>query len=303
MNESEQFCEYVSSRGLLKSCKYKITHHYYNYGHIEYEDWDNMMDSDIVYVPTENMNIYLLYKLPKRAVIVCGDSDITFPNKCFPYEDFYRFINHDKIIHIFIQNNTIVHPKVTHMPIGLDYHTLAVTNTHEWGQMMSPVNQEALIKNIPRSPFWEREILCYSNYHFAIRGEFVNDRIDAFNNVPKELVYYEPTKVNRLISHTNMSNYAFVISPMGNGMDCHRTWEALCLGCIPIVKSSELNPVYGKLPVLIVEKWQDVTIELLNKTIAEYKTRVFDYERLTLSYWTQLIYKKSAEYKSKNGLQ
>ena len=303
MNESEQFCEYVSSRGLLKSCKYKITHNYYNYGHIEYSNWENMEDGDAIHIPTEYMNIYLLDKLPKKVVIVCGDSDITFPNNCFTYEDFYRFINDDKIIHIFIQNNTIVHPKVTHMPIGLDYHTLAVTDTHEWGERMSPVNQEALIKNIPRSPFWEREVLCYSNYHFAIRGTYVNDRIDAFNQVPKELVYYEPTKVTRINSHIKMSNYAFVISPMGNGMDCHRTWEALCLGCIPIVKSSALNCLYTNLPVLIVENWRDVTIELLNTTITEYKTRVFDYERLTLNYWAQLINNKSAEHKRNNGSQ
>ena len=32
------------------------------------------------------------------------------------------------------------------------------------------------------------------------------------------------------------AHFAFVASPSGNGLDCHRTWEALLLRSIPIVK-------------------------------------------------------------------
>ena len=82
---------------------------------------------------------------------------------------------------------------------------------------------------------------------------------------------------------------AFVLSPHGNGLDCHRTWEALCLGCIPIVKTSPLDSMYNELPVLIVNDWNDITIELLQKTVDEYKGREFRYEKLTLKYWMDMI--------------
>ena len=36
------------------------------------------------------------------------------------------------------------------------------------------------------------------------------------------------------------AQYAFVASPPGNGFDCHRTWEALVLGCIVIVQNSSV---------------------------------------------------------------
>ena len=57
----------------------------------------------------------------------------------------------------------------------------------------------------------------------------------------------------------NLSRSIFVISPPGNGEDCHRTWEALLIGCYPIVLSPTLNPLYEKLPVIIVSSWDEVT--------------------------------------------
>ena len=49
-------------------------------------------------------------------------------------------------------------------------------------------------------------------------------------------------------------NYAFELSPSGNGLDCHRTYEAIILNTIPIVRSNTLDPIYKEhdLPVVIV---------------------------------------------------
>ncbi len=63
------------------------------------------------------------------------------------------------------------------------------------------------------------------------------------------------------------SEYAFVISPHGNGVDCHRTWEALALGCVPIVRTSPLDALYEGLPVLIVSNWCEVTADFLRRHI------------------------------------
>ena len=42
--------------------------------------------------------------------------------------------------------------------------------------------------------------------------------------------------------------FPFWLSPRGNGLDCHRTWEALYLDIIPIVWHSTLDPLYRKPP-------------------------------------------------------
>jgi hypothetical protein len=50
----------------------------------------------------------------------------------------------------------------------------------------------------------------------------------------------------------------FVLSPAGNGFDCHRTWEAIYFGAIPIVKRSNWPFVHKKLPVILVAEWHDL---------------------------------------------
>jgi hypothetical protein len=120
-----------------------------------------------------------------------------------------------------------------------------------------------------------------------------NDRSTAVSTIPKRLLEQQTQFLPRTATWLNMANYSFVLSPFGNGMDCHRTWEALLCGCIPIVRTSVFRELFYGLPVLIVEEWCDITFELLTKTIQEFKEKhdnnEFQYERLQLSYYTKLF--------------
>lgn len=81
----------------------------------------------------------------------------------------------------------------------------------------------------------------------------------------------------------------FVLSPHGNGLDSYRTWEALYLGAWVIVKTSSLDVLYEGLPVLIVQRWEDISLELLRATDAEFRRRAaadeWDYVRLYRGFW------------------
>jgi hypothetical protein len=161
-----------------------------------------------------------------------------------------------------------------------------------WGEITSASQQENILETIKQNSLTveNRLIKCYANYHFLMatkHGKY--DRQDAYDNISKDLVYYEPSKTNRLATWTKQAEYAFVISPHGNGYDCHRTWEALILGCIPIVKKSAIDVLYEDLPVLIVNDWKDVTAELLHETIECYKHTVFNFDKLHLKYWTDMF--------------
>lgn len=49
----------------------------------------------------------------------------------------------------------------------------------------------------------------------------------------------------------------FVISPPGNGMDCHRTWEAIYLGAVPVVLRSHLaKSLWDGNRILAVESYK-----------------------------------------------
>jgi hypothetical protein len=78
-----------------------------------------------------------------------------------------------------------------------------------------------------------------------------------------------------------MTKYKYVISPMGQGMDCHRTWEAIILGCIPIVKTSPLDTLFNGLPILIVKNWSDITQDLLDSYTPDYS----NIDKITFEYW------------------
>lgn len=65
-------------------------------------------------------------------------------------------------------------------------------------------------------------------------------------------------------------DYAFELSPFGNGLDCFRHWECLLLHTIPIVFDSPVNAVFRDLPVLIVKDYREITPALLADTQAKF---------------------------------
>jgi len=224
--------------------------------------------------------------------------------KDFP-EESEMILQHPLLIHWFAQNCVLDHPKLTRVPIGLDYHSLHIPppklkfglrkpemHRFGWGEKKPALKQEQELLSIRNSSphFSNRQVKCYANFHFAMTmGYGKTDRPDALNSVPKDLVFYEPKKVTRDICWENMVQCAFVLSPHGNGLDCHRTWEALCLGCIPIVKTSGLDPLFEGLPVWIVSSWSDVTESNMRSKVDEFRNISFQYEKLTLKYWQSKI--------------
>ena len=297
----ETSCKWLSSRGILKSCERRNRFPESSSRHIDPNILDNLKDYDVIHICSWlSISIFMTNFAPrinKKVIIVTNDSDFDSPIFEKPVgkgdeinkDAIFCFLNSDFCVHWFTQNCTLKHPKVSPIPIGLDYHTIS--------RHTPCVIQEQVLNNIKQrfasTHFNERRIKCYGNYHFKMNGKYyTSDRYDCFNNVPRNIVDYEPAMVNRDITWCNQTRYAFVLSPAGGGYDCHRTWEALILGCIPIVKrfNIPLEQVYEDLPVLLVDNWYDVNEELLKETIETFKTRTFNYEKLTLAYWKNLIY-------------
>jgi hypothetical protein len=292
-NKEEHECIYVSSRGILKSCDIKSTTPISSINQLLNYDFSKLYDGCTIYVCNYAIPYFstVINQINCKFILVSGDSDCTVPDELFKNNnEFETFINNEKIIHWYSQNCILNHPKLSRIPIGLDYHTMSEKDS-DWGEKITPVIQEDILNNIKNNskPFLEREVKCYANFHFSKNTKYGSDRVDAMNYINKELVFYENTKINRKQTWKNQSKYAFVISPHGNGLDCHRTWEALCLGCIPIMKKSGISYLFDELPVLIVEDWKYLNIELLNNTINKFKNTIFNYEKLTLKYWVDKI--------------
>jgi hypothetical protein len=87
----------------------------------------------------------------------------------------------------------------------------------------------------------------------------------------------------------SLPTYKFVLSPEGNGIDCHRHYEALFAGCIPIVeKHPGIMQKYAGCPVLYTTDYSELTPEFLEETYQRMLDDTFDFSRLFLSYYDQL---------------
>jgi hypothetical protein len=283
--------KYLSSIGLMKACDETKIINYINPWGISI-DWNKLYnvgkDGCCVYVKFGNINEFLqnIDKIPFKFILVTGDGDETMPYSLMDIDTFYNIINNNKIIKWYSVNCLEnLHPKFSLIPIGLNYHCDALWNN------IPIVSQENMLETIRISslPFNKRICLCYSNFHFSQYPQFGNQRQKAIDNIKSNVIYYEPHKISKEETYKNQSKYSFVISPLGHGMDCHRTWEALILGCIVIVQTSPLDSIYKDLPVLIINDWSDITQDLLQITIKKFENKTFLYDKLTLKYWMNKI--------------
>lgn len=79
----------------------------------------------------------------------------------------------------------------------------------------------------------------------------------------------------------------YVLSPPGNGIDCHRIYEAIYLDAIPILESTQLDHFYRHWPVIIVDAWSEITEEYLNSNYVAHK-KALDEWKIKYSNWTQV---------------
>lgn len=110
--------------------------------------------------------------------------------------------------------------------------------------------------------------------------------------------------VNNNLNHesyyTLLPSFKFIISPEGNGIDCHRHYEALLAGCIPIMERNPLTEEkYKGCPVLWTTDYSEITPDYLEEKYSEMITADYDFTCLFLSFYdneTQKLIKESGNF-------
>ena len=73
-----------------------------------------------------------------------------------------------------------------------------------------------------------------------------------------------------------------------NIAQCHRTWEALAAGAVPLVQYDEMNTwLYEELPVIQVKDWSKITTEWLEEKWEHMQSNKasYDMRKLYTPYW------------------
>lgn len=93
------------------------------------------------------------------------------------------------------------------------------------------------------------------------------------------------------IFYSEIKNHKFVICPIGNAIDCHRNWEVLYLRRVPIMKKNKyLEFLFQSYPVLFVNDYCDITLELLNNNEYLYNSAInMNFDNMDLDFLFQKI--------------
>jgi hypothetical protein len=85
-----------------------------------------------------------------------------------------------------------------------------------------------------------------------------------------------------------LPKYKFVISPEGNGIDCHRHYEALMAGSIPIVEHNDgIKEQYAGCPILYTDDYSEITAAYLEQKYKEMCEQKWDFSRLFLNFYDE----------------
>jgi hypothetical protein len=139
--------------------------------------------------------------------------------------------------------------------------------------------------SLVRGPHTE-VVLCsiYPTTDERRRGSSLINRQRIIDTLAKNgiLNRFEPHSVYL----TWLREYKFVISPEGNGIDTHRHYEALMMGCIPIAENSaHIREKYGAMPILFTTDYSEITPAYLEKKYIEMLDAVYDFSRLFLDFY------------------
>jgi hypothetical protein len=203
----------------------------------------------IIFLYTDWLKLFEIKILPKlnyEFTLVTHNADHQID------ERHLNVLNNSNLKKWYGMNCHIEHPKLHSIPIGIANEKWIHGNKEELEEIVnSDIN---------------RDSLCYSNFEISTN---TNKRNNIFNIVKnKKFIDIETSKLPFKEYLLKLKKYKYVISPPGNSIDCHRIWESIYLGTIPIVEKHTALNFFNDLPILFVNSFEEVTEELLNdKTI------------------------------------
>jgi hypothetical protein len=179
-----------------------------------------------------------------------------------------KILNHPLLIKWYGQNMRIVYDKTLPIPIGLE--------NKYW--------KRTKINIIKKHSSNSKTKLLYLNFSLRTNSK----RCKIMDNLLQKQ-FNKNTKLDWEYYIEDLSKHKFCISPEGNGVDCHRTWECLYLGVIPIVEKSNHMNYFNDLPILFVDNYDIISVEYLNRVYADFKSFTFNKEKMFLHYWDRKI--------------
>jgi len=225
-------------------------------------------DGQVVFVKTDFVPQFfesVLSQIKHRIKIITH-------NSAFGIDMSYiQYLSNVKIIKWYAQNANLAHPKLKSIPLGIA--------NKRW-----PHGNIDLLENITNQDI-PRTNLAYLNFDISTNSSTRTDVHDMFYN--QNYVYSAPKKPFKEYLK-DLRSSKFCISPQGRGVDCHRIWESIFVGTIPIVKNCNNVSFYKDMPILIIEDWRDVNQSFLEEKYDQIISNP-NKSKLYMDYWLREI--------------
>lgn len=183
------------------------------------EEFQEKYDGKCVFCYTHDVKYFLDRFLPyiqKGIVLITHNSDAGID------QSHRGYLETDKIVWL-AQNAYIEHDNLIGLPIGIANSQWPHGNQNA----MIEVKKMLMAGQIKKEPG-----RIYKNFSLDTnpRARYYVDRVTAANGITMDC--NRPYK-DYLIE---VAKSQCVISPPGNGLDCHRTWEAMALDALPVIE-------------------------------------------------------------------
>ena len=208
-----------------------------------------------------NLEQFVKYILPSISHdfnLITTDGDATVPSD-FSDECVNSLLENQFLCRWFTQNSDSSHEKIEAIPIGLDFHT----------------NRGLAVGIALRNIF---DAVRKSENFKRIDKIFVDVNLNNSSPVRKKIVelikddrrfVILQKRLDQRSLWQNYKRYKYVLSLQGNGLDCHRTWEALYLGAIVIADKTSLSSLLSEYPVYQFCTVEDLVSEKLFENISK----------------------------------
>jgi hypothetical protein len=235
---------------------------------------DRVQDGDAIFVCTDYIGEFLEVVAPG----ITARYKLITHNSIVPVDEQLIALMPNTVLSWFAKNNTARHERVVPIPLGIEnlrYYNVGVPreiNEFRWhsGERKNKILAGFTVETNPseRRP--------------------VSDLARAAPTVEQL-----PSRLSQRDYLRKLVGYKFLLSPPGSGLDANRTWEAMYLGVIPIVKDSVAMRSFQRLgmPLWILQKWEELALLREEDLIAKYEEWKggFGSPTLYMDYWREQI--------------
>jgi hypothetical protein len=232
--------ELITGNKFKRSCHYSLDEFGFHF-HSEPNNGELLK----IFVKIDYVHNFFMNVPSRPFILITHNGDLPVDG------NYLHYMDNPNLVKWYGQNIMTVHPKLESIPIGIA--------NEKWPHGNESVFFEVMQKDI------KKERLIYVNFDVNTNRVERNDCLSEINKKGLEMGVKLP--FNQYLEEVAKSY--FVVSPNGNGVDCHKTWESLYLKTIPIVTESININFYKNLPIVIIKSWKDFNPNDL--TIDEYQ--------------------------------